>query len=191
MKCVQDGGGRVRGACGEDAVGKREFWWRVFLAWSVLFAGAVLLLPVDVISDRGGGLETWFVLYLASGASAISFMGMLIRTGRTSRGSCTVCLQDDLSTWDLEGLDAEDRELLWSLRELREWYTESLRQVLSGMHMKSALEKWYHLAITKEIEIRNLRRYLRQLKERSKSKMLPIDSSVSVKPFSQNISQQI
>jgi len=157
MKCVQDGGGRVRGACGEDAVGKREFWWRVFLAWSVLFTGAVLLLPVDVISDRGGGLETWFVLYLASGASAISFMGMLIRTGRTSRGSCAVCL----------------------------------RRVLSGMHMKSALEKWYHLAITKEIEIRNLRRSLRQLKERSKSKMLPIDSSVSVKPFSQNISQQI
>jgi hypothetical protein len=162
---------------------RREFQWRVFLAWSVIFVGILLLLPVNAVLDGKGGLAMWFVFYLASGASILAVMGVLIKTQRPlSERAGVVYLQDGgLDEEDLEGLENEDKEMLRSLRELREWYIESLRQVMSDMRLGAALEKWYHLAIAKEIEIRNLKRVIRQLKRKVREKTPEMRRPVAVK----------
>ncbi len=164
---------------------KREFQWRVFIAWCIIFVGMLLLLPVDAVLDEDGGLVTWFILYLASGASILAVMGVLIKTHRPlSERVGVVYLQDGgLDEEDLEGLENEDKEMLRSLRELREWYIESLsRQVMSDIRLGAALEKWYHLSITKEIEIRNLKRVIRQLRRKIREKTPEMRRSVAVGP---------
>ncbi len=161
---------------------KREFQWRAFLAWSVVFIGTLLLLPVNAILDGNGGLAMWFVFYLASGASVLSVMGILIKNHRFISEAGALYLRDGgLDEEDLEGLEEEDRELLRSLRELREWYIESLRQIMNNMRLSTALEKWYHLAIAKEIEIRNLKRAIRQVKRKVRKKTPVMGRAVSVK----------
>jgi len=149
---------------------RKEFQKRVFLGWSLIFVGMLLLLPVDAVLDEDGGLATWFILYLASGASLLSLMGVLIKTQKPSPESAGVEYLPDggFAEEELEGLEEEDKELLRSLRELREWYMESLGQDPYNRRFADALERWYRLGIAKEIEVRNLKKMVKQCKIKPK-----------------------
>jgi hypothetical protein len=148
----------------EDHLKKKNFQKRIFLTWTCVFAGALLLLPLDAVLDEGGGVAPWFVLYLASGASLILMIGFLIKTQKSPswRGGVEYLPDGGFVEEELKGLDDEDRELLQSLVELREWYIQSLALVRYNRKFADVLERWYRLSIAKELEVRDLKRTIRQ-----------------------------
>ena len=146
----------------ETHLRRKEFQKKVLLGWGIIFAGVVLLLPVSAVLDKNGNLAAWFIIYVASGASLLSLIGVMIKNQKPSHESTAAIYMTDggFDEEDLEGLEEEDREMLRSLRELREWYVESLRQVRHSGNVE-ALERWYRLGIAKEIEVRNLKKMTR------------------------------
>ncbi|NOZ59754.1 MAG: hypothetical protein GXO66_09320 [Euryarchaeota archaeon] len=153
------------GASGDE---REEIRWRAFLAWCAALAGILMLLPLDAVMEGDGSLSLWFKVYLLSGAAVILLLGVSLGAARWG-GRAEPPLPEEV---DLEGLEAEDRELLRSLRQLREWYVYTAANA-GGSRMRELLGVWYHMAVAREIEIRNLRRCIRQLR----SSMIEISPS--------------
>lgn len=158
----------MKGMYEDRTIERRKFQWKVFIFWCTVFVAILLLLPLNTVITENGGLATWFMFYITSGASVLMVFGVLIKTQKFQPANTPAPLPDvEFEVDDLEGLDSEDKELLRSLRELREWYMESLGQATTHRGLVHALERWYRLGIAKDIEIRNLKRALQRLREES------------------------
>ncbi len=158
--------GGLKKADYENHFRKKEFQKRILLGWCLIFAGVLLLLPIGAVLDENGNLAAWFIIYVASGASLLSLIAVMIKIQKPSpKSTGAVYLTDGgFAEDELEGLEEEDRELLRSLRELREWYMESLAKTPHSQMFANALEKWYRLGIAKEIEVRNLKKIAKRCK---------------------------
>lgn len=156
---------------------KRKYW-KLFWAFVVAFIGVILFLPVKLITSEQGFLEPWFILYSAVAVFAFSFLAVKIMKTRCMPGpSPTFAANPVVSKIDADmppdtELPPEDKDLLYSIEQLTEWFEEG-RITEAKYHNYRArvaeLERWLRAGIKKDIEIRNLRRELKQLKEELES----------------------
>ncbi len=157
-------------------IGKRKYW-RIFWILVIAVIGLILFLPVKLITTEQGFLEPWFIGYSAFAVVAFSFLAAQIMKKRCmpgippsfasafiGRGEIDRRLPGDV---DVE-LPPEDRDLLYSVKQLIEWFEEG-KMTEARYHDYRAriaeLERWLRTGIEKDIEIRNLRKELKQLKE--------------------------
>jgi hypothetical protein len=153
---------------------KKKFQWRVFWVSVILVVGIVLFLPMKLITTGQGYLAPWFIVYAAFATSAFAIIGGLILKKRClpavpppfvkSVSEVESALPEDVEV----ELSPEDRELLYSIKELLDWFEEGKITETRYRDYRTRvaeLERWLRTGIKKDIEIRNLRRELRKLRE--------------------------
>jgi hypothetical protein len=157
-------------------VSKRKYW-RVFWMLVIVVIGLILFLPVKLITTEQGLPEPWFIGYSAFAVVSFSFLAVQIIKKRCVPGVppsfLTNLPRDDEIDRRLPGdvdveLPPEDRELLYSIRELMEWFEEGKLTEARYRDYRARLaelERWLRTGIEKDIEIRNLRRELKKLRE--------------------------
>jgi len=148
--------------------------WRLFWILVIVVVGLLLLLPVKVITTEHGLPEPWFIGYLAFAVAAFSFIAVqLIKKRCVSVPSVREIIAGERVARrreDTAGVDLpeEDAELLNSIREMMEWFEEG--RMTEGRYRDyrarlAEMERWLRTGIKKDIEIRNLRKELKKLRE--------------------------
>lgn len=153
---------------------RKKTQWRVFWALVILVVGLVLFMPVKLITTERGYPALWFIAYTAFAISAFIVLGGLIMKKRCLPAVPppfikSVSEVEQPLPGDVEvELSPEDRELLYSIKELINWFEEEkIRKARYHDYRArvAELERWLRMGIKKDIEIRNLRKELKQLKE--------------------------
>ncbi len=152
--------------------GKKNYW-RAFWVLLILVIGLILLLPMRIITTEQGYPAIWFLVYAGVAISAFVFLGGLIMKKRFLPAVPPPFVRVDEVDHPLPGdvkvdLPPEDRELLYSVKELMDWFEEGKikeARVHDYRARVAELERWFRTGIEKDIEIRNLRKELKKLKE--------------------------
>ncbi len=148
--------------------------WRLFWIAVAVVVGLILLLPVKLITTGHGLPEPWFIGYLAFAVAAFSFIAVQLikkRCGPVPTMKEALSGRREVYTRRREDeveLPEEDVELLNSIRELMEWFEEG--KMTGGRYRNyrerlAEMERWLRTGIKKDIEIRNLRKELKKLRE--------------------------
>jgi|GEM_PF-2366696 hypothetical protein len=152
---------------------KNKMVWSLYWSLTATVGMLIMLLPVNLVVNKEGNLATWFILYVAFAAIALITYGALLK-GRMNV-SDPIPVKKRISQpvlGEVRGINlpSEDLELLYSLKELEEWFKRSKVQNLRNPTLAAKeIEKWYRLGIIKEINIRNLRRRIKELERELRS----------------------
>ena len=154
-----------------------KLMWRVYLWFSAFVGILILFLPVNAVFNQEG-VARWFIFYITVAGITLVSYGALLRgwVNKSVEGEAKSRIAPQMKLRDgVAGeveevpLPAEDLELLYSLRELEEWFRMSCaRYIKSPLMARRELERWYRLGITKEILIRNLKRRIKELEREVK-----------------------
>ncbi|NOZ59812.1 MAG: hypothetical protein GXO66_09620 [Euryarchaeota archaeon] len=148
---------------------KNRMAWSLYWSLTATVGMLIMLLPVNLVVNENGNLATWFILYIAFAGIALITYGAMLR-GKMNMGNPIPVRRlpsgSPLGEVGNVSLPREDQELLYSLKELEEWFRDSSSNAARWRNPEAALkeiERWYRLGIIKEISIRNLRRRIREL----------------------------
>ncbi len=152
---------------------KNKVVWSLYWSLTATIGMLIMLLPVNLVVTEDGNLATWFILYVAFAAIALITYGALLK-GKVNVGDPIPVKkkmpQPVLGEIQSIKLPSEDQELLYSLKELEEWFKSSSATNLRNPEVATKeIEKWYRLGIIKEINIRNLRRRVKELERELRS----------------------
>jgi hypothetical protein len=151
---------------------KNRVVWSLYWSLTATIGMLIMLLPVNMVVTEEGSLATWFILYITFAAIALVTYGAILK-GRANMGDpipVRRLVREPLGEVRNISLPNEDQELLYSLRELEEWFRSSSRANLRNPEaVQKELEKWYRLGIIKEISIRDLRRKIKDLERELRS----------------------
>lgn len=152
---------------------KNKVVWSLYWSLTVTIGMLIMLLPVNLVVTGEGNLATWFILYITFATIALLTYGALLKE-RVKAGN-PIAVKKRISQSVLGevrdiNLPSEDQELLYSLKELEEWFKSSSATNLRNPQVATKeIEKWYRLGIIKEINIRNLRRRIKELERELRS----------------------
>ncbi|WP_456475148.1 hypothetical protein [Candidatus Pyrohabitans sp.] len=152
---------------------KNKVVWSLYWSMTATVGMLIMLMPVNLVVNREGTLATWFILYVAFAAIALISYGAILK-GRMNV-SDPIPVQRKISQPVLGevhsiNLPSEDIELLYSLKELEEWFRRSSVQNFKNPAIAAKeIERWYRLGVLKEINIRNMRRRIKELERELKS----------------------
>lgn len=162
----------------ESIIKRREkLVWKVYWSVTATVGFLIMLLPVNMVMSNDGGLAEWFIFYVIVAGATLASYGAILKSrikGKDVPVKKMNFIRRNPSQiqGEVDGikLPSEDMELLYSLRELEEWFRMSYVQNLRNPSLaKKEIEKWYRLGITKEILIRNLKRRIRELENELRS----------------------
>lgn len=152
---------------------KNRVVWSLYWSLTATIGMLIMLLPVNLVVTDEGNLAVWFILYLAFAAIALITYGALLKGKVNVSDPLPVkkrISQSVLGEVHSINLPSEDQELLYSLKELEEWFKSTRATNLRNPEVASKeIEKWYRLGIIKEINIRNLRRRIKELERELRS----------------------
>ncbi len=170
---------------------KNRMVWSLYWSLTAMVGMLIMLLPVNIVVNEEGSIATWFILYIAFAGIALITYGAMLKGKMNMADPIPVRRPPSTSPMGEVGgvnLPVEDQELLYSLKELEEWFRSSSTGAASFRNpdaFRKEIERWYRLGIIKEINIRNLRRRIRELEAelnriRGDASSLPSSSSAAV-----------